>query len=277
MFERFTDTSRRAVVVAQEEARLLNHTYIGTEHILLSLIRTSEERDTVISPVLRKSGLNQSHILPRIQRVGDSAPSGHLPFTPRSKRIFELALREALQLGHNYIGHEHLLLGLIREGEGTAAKIMADVWPLPEWRQRVMAELKIDPPKPLKSVEFGYLFQTGQWTLHSGQTSDFKINCDALATDDIRTIGYRLHQLIAPYRYALGVPQGGLKLAEMMNEWKTGKPEDPVLICDDVYTTGGSLSDFREHVASGAIAVVIFARTPPPEWITPLFTMTQKP
>jgi ATP-dependent Clp protease ATP-binding subunit ClpC len=127
MFERFTEKARRVVVLAQEEARLLNHNYIGTEHILLGLLR---ETEGVAAEALESLGFTLEAVRERVgQKVGRGArrPSGHIPFTPRAKKVLELSLREALQLDHNYIGTEHILLGLIREGEGAAAQIMTDV------------------------------------------------------------------------------------------------------------------------------------------------------
>ena len=121
MFERFTDRARRVVVLAQEEARLLNHNYIGTEHILLGLIH---EGEGVAAKALESLGISLDAVRGQVEEIigqGGSAPSGHIPFTPRAKKVLELSLREALQLGHNYIGTEHILLGLIREGEGVAA------------------------------------------------------------------------------------------------------------------------------------------------------------
>ncbi|GAA3605577.1 ATP-dependent Clp protease ATP-binding subunit [Marihabitans asiaticum] len=124
MFERFTDRARRVVVLAQEEARLLNHNYIGTEHILLGLIH---EGEGVASKALESLGISLEQVREQVQDIigpGQQAPSGHIPFTPRAKKVLELSLREALQLGHNYIGTEHILLGLIREGEGVAAQVL---------------------------------------------------------------------------------------------------------------------------------------------------------
>jgi hypothetical protein len=124
MFERFTDRARRVVVLAQEEARLLNHNYIGTEHILLGLIH---EEEGVAARALTELGISLETIRVEVEQIigrGVTAPSGHIPFTPRSKKVLELSLREALQLGHNYIGTEHILLGLIREGEGVAAQLL---------------------------------------------------------------------------------------------------------------------------------------------------------
>ncbi|MGH2752650.1 MAG: ATP-dependent Clp protease ATP-binding subunit [Actinomycetota bacterium] len=124
MFERFTDRARRVVVLAQEEARLLNHNYIGTEHILLGLIH---EGEGVAAKALESLGISLEKVRQQVEEIigaGQSPPSGHIPFTPRAKKVLELSLREALQLGHNYIGTEHILLGLIREGEGVAAQVL---------------------------------------------------------------------------------------------------------------------------------------------------------
>jgi len=124
LFERFTDRARRVVVLAQEEARLLNHNYIGTEHILLGLIH---EGEGVAAKALESLGISLDKVRQQVEEIigaGQSPPSGHIPFTPRAKKVLELSLREALQLGHNYIGTEHILLGLIREGEGVAAQVL---------------------------------------------------------------------------------------------------------------------------------------------------------
>ena len=124
MFEKFTDKARRVVVLAQEEAKLLNHNYIGTEHILLGLIH---EGEGVAAKALEALGINLESVREQVQEIigqGQQAPTGHIPFTPRAKKVLELSLREALQLGHSYIGTEHLLLGLIREGEGVAAQVL---------------------------------------------------------------------------------------------------------------------------------------------------------
>ncbi|MBM3743185.1 MAG: ATP-dependent Clp protease ATP-binding subunit [Actinobacteria bacterium] len=124
MFERFTDRARRVVVLAQEEARMLNHNYIGTEHILLGLIH---EGEGVAAKGLEALGISREGVRSQVEEIigqGQQAPSGHIPFTPRAKKVLELSLREALQLGHSYIGTEHILLGLIREGEGVAAQVL---------------------------------------------------------------------------------------------------------------------------------------------------------
>jgi hypothetical protein len=124
MFERFTDRARRVVVLAQEEARMLNHNYIGTEHILLGLIH---EGEGVAAKALESLGISLDAVRQQVEEIigqGQQAPSGHIPFTPRAKKVLELTRREAEQLGHNYIGTEHILLGLIREGNGVAAQVL---------------------------------------------------------------------------------------------------------------------------------------------------------
>jgi len=124
MFERFTDRARRVVVLAQEEARMLNHNYIGTEHILLGLIH---EGEGVAAKALESLGISLEAVRQQVEEIigqGQQAPSGHIPFTPRAKKVLELTSREASQLGHHYIGTEHILLGLIREGEGVAAQVL---------------------------------------------------------------------------------------------------------------------------------------------------------
>jgi ATP-dependent Clp protease ATP-binding subunit ClpA len=124
MFERFTDRARRVMVLAQEEARMLNHDYIGTEHILLGLIH---EGEGVAAKVLESLGISLTAVRQQVLEIigpGQEAPSGHIPFTPRAKKVLELTQREARALGHDYIGTEHILLGLIREGRGVAAQVL---------------------------------------------------------------------------------------------------------------------------------------------------------
>jgi ATP-dependent Clp protease ATP-binding subunit ClpC len=124
MFERFTDRARRVVVLAQEEARILNHSFIGTEHILLALI---DEGDGTGVKALESLGISLDAIRQQVEEIigrGQQAPSGHIPFTPRAKKVLELSLRESQHLGHEYIGTEHILLGLIREGDGVAAQVL---------------------------------------------------------------------------------------------------------------------------------------------------------
>ena len=124
MFDRFTDRSRRVVVLAQEEARMLNHDTIGTEHLLLGLIH---EGEGVAARALESLGISLEAVRQEVEAVigrGEETPSGRMPFTARAKKVLELSLREAIQLGHNYIGTEHILLGLLREGDGVAAQVL---------------------------------------------------------------------------------------------------------------------------------------------------------
>jgi ATP-dependent Clp protease ATP-binding subunit ClpA len=146
MFERFTDRARRVVVLAQEEARVLNHNYIGTEHILLGLL---SEGDGVGAKVLGSVGISLDAARSGVESIigrGPGAPVGHVPFTPRAKKVLELSWREARQLGHNFIGTEHLLLGLIREGEGVAAQVLVELGAdMRRTRQLVIAYLEQTP------------------------------------------------------------------------------------------------------------------------------------
>ena len=124
MFQRFTDQARRVVVLAQEEARMLNHNWIGTEHLLLGLIR---EGDGVAAKALESLGISLQAVRQEVEAIigqGEQVPSEVIPFTPRSKKVLELSLRESLQLGNNYIGTEHILLGLMRESDGVAAQVL---------------------------------------------------------------------------------------------------------------------------------------------------------
>lgn len=143
MFERFTDRARRVIVLAQEEARGLKHNYIGTEHLLLGLIH---EGDGVAAKAMEMSGIKLDAVRGAVVDLigeGDKPVEGHIPFTPRAKRVFELSFREALQLGHNYIGTEHLLLGLLKEGDGVAAQVLHKLGAdLPKIRKSVMQLLQ---------------------------------------------------------------------------------------------------------------------------------------
>jgi len=141
MFERFTDRARRVVVLAQEEARMLNHNYIGTEHILLGLIH---EGEGVAAKALESLGISLDAVRQQVEEIigrGQEVPSGHIPFTPRAKKVLELSLRESLQLGHNYIGPEHMLLGLVREGDGVAAQILVKLGADPNRLRQQVIEL----------------------------------------------------------------------------------------------------------------------------------------
>lgn len=147
MFERFTDKARRVIVLAQEEARMFNHNYIGTEHILLGLLRVD---DSIAAKALESLGCNVKETRKHVAGIigeGVEPPTGMIPFTPRAKKVQELALREAMQLGHNYVGTEHLLLGLIREGEGVAAQVLVKGgMELTRVRQQVILLLTGDKP-----------------------------------------------------------------------------------------------------------------------------------
>jgi hypothetical protein len=149
VFERFTNLARNSVVLAQDEARQLRHNYIGTEHILLGLMRQS---DSLAAETLAGLGLSLEQVRLEVIAVvghGKQEPSGHIPFTPRAKKTLELALREALSLQHNYIGTEHILLGLVREGDGVAAKVLVKVGgDLDRIREAVLQRLSRLPPEP---------------------------------------------------------------------------------------------------------------------------------
>jgi len=157
MFERFTEAARRVVVLAAEESRLLNHNYIGTEHLLLGLLR---DDDGAAARTLTSFGITLDWARAQVEEMigqGASSPAGHIPFTPRAKKVLELSLREALRLGDNDIGTEHLLLGLIREGAGVANQIMARHGAGPaEARDRVIEVIRSGefvPPEPARSDE----------------------------------------------------------------------------------------------------------------------------
>src|SRR5215469_16642156 len=149
MFERFTDRARRVVVLAQEEARELGHNYIGTEHILLGLLR---EEEGVAARALAAMGIGLDVVRREVRQIigpGEGEQASHIPFTPRAKKVLELSLREALTLGHNYIGTEHILLGLVREGEGVAAQVLVKMGAdLNRVRQEVIILLHGQPKEP---------------------------------------------------------------------------------------------------------------------------------
>ena len=154
MFERFTEKARRVVVYAQEEARMLNQNYIGTEHLLLGLIR---EQDGIAAKALESLSISLEDVHQQVEDLigkGTFVPTGHIPFTPRAKKVLELSLREALQLGHNYIGTEHILLGLIREGEGVAAQVLLNLGAdLEKVRSAVIQLLSGHYGKPAEAAE----------------------------------------------------------------------------------------------------------------------------
>jgi ATP-dependent Clp protease ATP-binding subunit ClpC len=146
MFERFTDRARRVVVLAQEEARLLNHDYLGTEHLLLGLIH---EAQGVAARALESLGISLEAVRAQVEEIigqGQSAPAAHIPFTPRAKKVLELSLRESEHLDHDHIGTEHILLGLVREGEGVAAQVLVKLGAdLSRVRQQVIQLLSLEP------------------------------------------------------------------------------------------------------------------------------------
>ena len=126
MFERFTERGRQVIVLAQDEARALRHNYIGTEHLLLGLLR---EEEGIAARVLESLCIGLDDVRAQVARIvgeGEDVTSGQIPFTPRAKKVLELSLKEGLSMGHNYIGTEHILLGLAREGEGVAARVLLD-------------------------------------------------------------------------------------------------------------------------------------------------------
>jgi ATP-dependent Clp protease ATP-binding subunit ClpC len=143
MFKRFTARARQVIVLGQEEARTLRHEYMGTEHVLLGLLA---EGEGIAGQTLQRAGITLDAARAEIEKIigrGEAAPRGHVPFTPRAKKVLELALREAIHLGHSYLGTEHILLGLIREGEGVAVRVLAALGAdLNELRESVLTALK---------------------------------------------------------------------------------------------------------------------------------------
>jgi len=157
VFERFTDRARRVLVLAQEEARLLDHGFIGTEHILLGLL---SERDGVAGRALTQVGVSLDAARAQVKEsigLSGGPPAESVPFTPRAKKVLELSLREALRLGHNYIGTEHMLLGLLREGEGVSAQVLANLGAEPGRVRHTVTQLlaghRLTPPEPALGAE----------------------------------------------------------------------------------------------------------------------------
>ena len=151
MFERLTERARRSMVLAQEEARLLGHPFIGTEHLLLGLIH---EGEGVGAAALGRLGVSLDAVRAKVEetigpaQIEPTEAGGSPPFTPRSKKVLELALREALQLGHNYIGTEHILLGIVREGEGVAARVLVDLGASLQATRATVLDLLAELPRP---------------------------------------------------------------------------------------------------------------------------------
>jgi ATP-dependent Clp protease ATP-binding subunit ClpA len=164
MFERFTDRSRRVLVLAQEEARQLNHSFIGTEHILLGLIH---EGDGVAARTLDSLGITLTAVRERVEEaigMTGTVPSGAPPFTPRAKKVLELSLREALQLGHSYIGTEHMLLGLVSEGDGVAAQVLVSLGAdLARVRQQVIRTMAGNQDEDATGASVVRLEETETW------------------------------------------------------------------------------------------------------------------
>jgi len=156
MFERFTDQARRVVVQAQEEARTLGHNYIGTEHILLGLLG---EREGLAAQALSTLGVSLDTAREQVVEIagaGTGQMSGHVPFTPRTKKVLELSLREAQRLGHDHIGTEHILLGLVREGDGVGAQILKRQGAsLDRVQEQVLATVRTAPAEELRRVSVG--------------------------------------------------------------------------------------------------------------------------
>jgi ATP-dependent Clp protease ATP-binding subunit ClpA len=207
MFERFTDRARRVVVLAQEEARLLNHNYIGTEHILLGLIH---EGEGVAAKALQSLGISLEAVRSQVEEIighGEAAPTGHIPFTSRAKKVLELSLREALQLGHSYIGTEHILLGLIREGEGVAAQVLQKLGAgLESVRSQVVALLggDIEPPPLEGGRYFGRFTERARAVL-------------GLASESARGLG---HQDIEPADILLAlIASDDAQVNELLASW----------------------------------------------------------
>jgi dihydroneopterin aldolase len=178
MFERFTERARKAVVLAQEEAGLLRHNYVGTEHILLGLLR---EDEGVAARALTALGVTAEEARERVASIvgyGSEGPGPQVPFTPRSKKVLELALREAMHLEHNYIGTEHILLGLVRESEGVAARVLSDLGVSPDdVRRELVRMLPGEPGRRLEDErrEAGPLESTGNRLLFRGRVESLRI------------------------------------------------------------------------------------------------------
>jgi ATP-dependent Clp protease ATP-binding subunit ClpC len=180
VFERFTDRSRRVVVLAQEEARLLNHNYIGTEHILLGLVC---EDGGIAHRALDSLHISVQAVRTEVREIvgqGRAVPTGHIPFTPRAKKVLELALREALQLGHKYIGTEHILLGLVREGEGVGAQVL----------EKLGADLDRVHQTVIQLLS-GYAVGTFQTPTAPEETTQSGPRCPSCSRPLERTLGYR--------------------------------------------------------------------------------------
>jgi ATP-dependent Clp protease ATP-binding subunit ClpA len=218
MFERFTDRARRVIVLAQEEARLLNHDYIGTEHLLLGL---AHEGQGVAAKALESLGISLEAVRAQVEQVigqGQRAPTGHIPFTPQAKKALELSLREATQLGHNYIGTEHILLGLIREGEGVAAQVLVKLGAdLPRVRQQVIGLLSdyVSGPEAEAAAGMRLVHMTVPEGLREAEEQLAEVRRQKEAAIDVQDFE-RAAALRDQERQLLG------RLAEREREWRAG-------------------------------------------------------
>ncbi len=238
MFERFTDRGRRVVVLAQEEAVLLKHDHIGTEHILLGLVH---EEQGVAARALTELGISLEAVRAEVKMIvgqGESPPSGHIPFTPRAKKVLELSLRESMALGHNYIGTEHILLGLIREGEGVAAQVLSKLGAdLDRVRQvviQLLAGYAGGRPEPLGQLRISQQAVTagiaGGPGLYQAEPAEL-VRVVPLAREVFRGFGYRVVVISLEVwsswldlRYALlpaDAPPGSTP-AELALDWRVG-------------------------------------------------------
>ena len=201
MFERFTERARRVVVLAQEESRLLGHNYIGTEHLLLGLLA---EREGVAARALQSLDITLDAAREQVQEIigpGAQEPRGHIPFTPRAKKILELSLREALKLGSEVIGTEHLLLGLVDEGAGVGAQILDRLGaPAPAVREAVISLAEAEPESPAARPEAGARAFPGDVRLPLNVLVEFR---EMIASIDRRLAAIERHLGIAD---GLGVP-----------------------------------------------------------------------
>ncbi len=213
MFERFTDRARRVVVLAQEEARRLNHDYIGTEHVLLGLIH---EGEGVAAKALESLDVSLEAVRSEVEAIigrGPDIPTGHIPFTPRAKKVLELSLREALQLGHNYIGTEHIVLGLIREGEGVGAQVLTKLGAtLGKVREEVIGLLS--GPEPIPEEGTGMRWERPP-DMHLSRRSNAAI---VLADEIAEKRGRRSIEPEDLLRALLALAMGDPKMREMLRE-----------------------------------------------------------
>jgi hypothetical protein len=278
MFERFTDRARRVVVLAQEEARLLNHGYIGTEHLLLGLIH---EAEGVAALALEALGIRLEAVRAEVVEIigqGSEPPGAHLPFTPRAKKVLEFSLREALELGHSYIGTEHILLGLIREGQGVAAQVLVKLGAdLPRARRQVIMLLSDQgggPPAQERVAGRGMPTAVAGGPAFRAQEPAELVRVLPLAREVVRRGGYRVVLISLEVwsgwlhlRYALlpADPPAAPPLVDLPIRWRLG---------DDLGTAyqaagGGSAGDpllriyhlsFQPAPPSGAGTLTITAQ-----------------